>query len=727
MHTKKKLIIFFCVVSSLSSALMAAPQRHSIVERSSVASDGTQGGGLSSAATISANGRYVTFQSDATNLISGDTNGFSDIFVRDTCTGVATGCVKSTFRASSVFLSQSNGNSYFPSLSADGRYIAFESEATNLDTVISDTNGFFDIYVYDSCLGGPGSCLPQAQRISISTAGTQPDNISFAPSISATGRFVAFASDATNLVSSDTNASRDIFIRDTCSGAIGCTKNTFRASVLVFGSQSNGTSNNPSLSATGRYVAFDSTASNLVSGDTNGAHDVFVYDTCFGVQVQCIAFPRRVSLSNTGAQATASSDNPAITPDGRFVAFESLASNLVAGDTNARRDIFLRDTCIGIATGCTPSTIRVSLASDGTEANNDSLNASISSDGRFVAFESFASNLGTGDVNGVEDVFVRDTCIGVSVGCTPSTVRVSITTGNTAQGGNGASLVFGDNLSADGRYVSFESEATDIIPADSNATRDVFLASTGFPPPSYSLAGVVNAASFSNFFPGGVVPGSIISVFGTDMAHFSDSALFLPLPTMLGGIKASFQTGPGLSVDAPMFFASSGQLNVQVPWVLAQQSNALMTLSDTGYTGQETLTIETTNPGIFTTDQSGAGQGAILIANTASLAAPTGAFPGSRPANRGEFVSIFCTGLGAVNNQPSTGIATPDASSTTITPVTVTIDGLPATVSFAGLAPGFVGLYQVNVQVPTGATVGDAVNLSLFAGIASNTVTIAVQ
>ena len=135
-------------------------------------------------------------------------------------------------------------------------------------------------------------------------------------------------------------------------------------------------------------------------------------------------------------------------------------------------------------------------------------------------------------------------------------------------------------------------------------------------------------------------------------------------------------------------------------------------------------------PGLFATNQQGFGQGAILIANSGgTIAAPVGAFPNSRPVMRGtEFISIFCTGLGAVMSQPATGSAATDASSTTLTTPTVTIGGVAATVTFSGLAPTFVGLYQVNVEVPTNAPVGDAVNVVLtIGGATANTVTIAVQ
>ena len=243
--------------------------------------------------------------------------------------------------------------------------------------------------------------------------------------------------------------------------------------------------------------------------------------------------------------------------------------------------------------------------------------------------------------------------------------------------------------------------------------------------PVISLAGIVNGGSFNTSASGGVTPGALVSIFGLDMADNPVLAGSVPLPRSLGGSIAQIN-----NLNAPLVFSSPLQLNIQIPWELEQVTNAPFTITRTAgplISSTLSLTVLSSNPGIFTTNQSGSGQGAIQIANTSSLAAPSGAFPGSRPASRGEFISIFCTGLGPVNNTPATGAPAPDASSTLIGPVTVTIDGLPATVSFAGLAPGFVGLYQVNAQVPANATVGSAVTVKLFAGADSNTVTIAVQ
>src|SRR5262245_10752759 len=139
----------------------------------------------------------------------------------------------------------------------------------------------------------------------------------------------------------------------------------------------------------------------------------------------------RVSVNGAGAQGNGASDGASVSADGRFVAFSSAASNLVAGDTNGVDDVFLRDTCRGVPAGCTPSTIRVSLASDGSQGNYVSWTPAVSADGRFVAFASGATNLVADDTNGAWDVFLRDTCLGTPSGCTPSTIRVSVASAGT--------------------------------------------------------------------------------------------------------------------------------------------------------------------------------------------------------------------------------------------------------------------------------------------------------
>jgi Tol biopolymer transport system component len=329
--------------------------------------------GSDSGPAISLDGRYVTFDSGLTNLVPGDTNGAYDVFVRDRQTGT-------TYLVSRDSAGvEGNGYSDSPSISADGRYVAFQSSATNL--VSGDTNGAYDVFVRDRTAG-------TTTRISKSSAGVEGNGYSDSPSISSDGRYVAFQSSATNLVSGDTNGMDDIFVRDRQTGT------TYLVSRDSSGVEGDGHSDSPSISADGRYVAFYSGSTNLVTGDTNGAWDIFVRDRQTGTTT-------RVSRSSAGVEGDGYSSNPSISADGRYVTFESLATNLVSGDTNGKRDIFVRDRQTG-------TTTRVSKTSVGVEGDGHSLNPSISADGGYVTFDSGSTNLVSGDTNGAWDIFVRD-------------------------------------------------------------------------------------------------------------------------------------------------------------------------------------------------------------------------------------------------------------------------------------------------------------------------------
>jgi Tol biopolymer transport system component len=349
--------------------------------RVSVGGSGAQANGQSWQPAISANGRLVAFASTASNLIDGDTNGADDVFVHDRLTGATTRVSVASGGA------QGSGESNEPALSADGRLIAFVSFSSNL--VSGDTNRWEDVFVHDRATG-------TTKRVSVDSRGTQGNSFSIEPSISGNGRFIAFRSDASNLVPGDTNRGHDVFIRDLRS------QSTARVSVSSEGAQANCArvyespcSWEPSLSHDGRAVAFTAGAPNLVARDTNEDDDVFVRDRLGGLTT-------RVSVSSGGAQGNSFSYGPAISAEGRFVAFTSDASNLVAGEANRSADIFVHD----LATG---STAPASVSSSGEWANGGSLWAASSGGGRATAFVSHASNLVTGDTNGFIDVFVRDT------------------------------------------------------------------------------------------------------------------------------------------------------------------------------------------------------------------------------------------------------------------------------------------------------------------------------
>ncbi len=247
--------------------------------------------------------------------------------------------------------------------------------------------------------------------------------------------------------------------------------------------------------------------------------------------------------------------------------------------------------------------------------------------------------------------------------------------------------------------------------------------------PQLSPGGIVHAASYAG---AALAPGAIVSVFGKNLTSGGVTTNSLPLPTTLNGVTLNVA-----GTDVPLFYSGEKQINAHLPLDLNPNSRPqalLKTRLPNGtevFTNPETITLAAFSPGVFTIDQSGSGQGAIQIANTTTIAAPSGSIPGvqARPARKGEFLTIYCTGLGDVTNRPASGAAARgDPLSTTRTTPTVTIGGLSATVSFSGLSPGFVGLYQVNVQVPDSAPTGDAVPVVLsIGGATSNTVTLAVQ
>jgi Tol biopolymer transport system component len=399
-------------------------------ERVSVSGGGAQGDLSSYTASISSDGRYVAFVSTSTNLVTGDGNNAPDAFVYDR--------QADTIERVSVSDSGTEGdsNSYSVSISADGRYVAFDAFASNL--VAGDNNDVTDVFVYDRQ-------TDTVERVSVSGAGAEGNNGSANPSISADGRYVAFDSYATNLVGSDGNGVRDIFVYDRQADTIE------RVSVSDGGAEGDQNSYSPSISADGRYVAFDSTATTLVASDTNGVRDIFVYDRQAGTI-------ERVSVSSSGTPADDSSFRASISADGRYVAFESSATNLVSGDGNGASDVFVYDRQTAVIE-------RVSRSGAGVPGNSDSTNASISADGRYVAFESSATNLASGDANGALDVFVYDRQTG-------TIVRVSV----NSDGLEGDSESGGPAISGDGGTVAFESDATNLVSGDTNGTTDVLVA-----------------------------------------------------------------------------------------------------------------------------------------------------------------------------------------------------------------------------------------------------------
>jgi Tol biopolymer transport system component len=416
--------------------LIASAARAQVTQRVSVTSAGTQVSDGSYASSISADGRFVAFDSYSDDLVPGDTNNDLDVFVHDRQTGIT-----EQISVDSAGVG-ANALSDYPSISADGRYVAFGSYATNL--VPGDAPGQ-DVYLRDRWSG-------TTEKMSVDSSGVPGDLWSLLPSISADGRYVAFMSYARNLVPGDTNVERDVFVHDRQTGA------TERVSVATGGAQGNGRSDVPSISADGRFVAFHSAATNFVPGDTNGSTDVFLRDRLSGTT-------ELVNVGPGGVWGNHDSQNASVSDDGRFVAFETLATNLVPGDTNGVSDILVRDRQNG-------TTERISVAPGGEEGNLGSIFCAISADGRRVVFQSSATNLVPGDTNTCGDIFVRDRE-------TASTERASVAT----DGAQGDSWSFYPSISDDGRFAVFYSDASNLVPGDSNGFNDIFVHdrdSTGF-------------------------------------------------------------------------------------------------------------------------------------------------------------------------------------------------------------------------------------------------------
>lgn len=418
----------------------------------------------------------VAFKSLASNFTAG-TNEQLNVFVRDRTAGTTT-------RVPAAF--EPNDNSFAPALNAclpplcsahnDARFVAFASPADNLVPLQHiDFNQSADVFVYDRDAAS-------LEILSIASDGLASGGVADeAPSVCADGSRLAFASSGSFLVLNEANGFSQVYTRDRNTGT-----NTLVSVVTVGGGQghaASGTSAGAAISGDGCVVAFHSQATTLVPADTNEFRDVFARDICADPPVT-----ERVSVSTAGDQANGpsqSSGSPSVSYDGRYVAFDSDASNLDTGDDNAHRDVFVRDRLQGV-------TLRVSLAASGESGNGDSQSASISADGRFVAFQSTASNLVDGDTNGKSDIFVVD----ITGGVVRPAVRVSI--GNAGDEADGNSSA--PQISADGETIVFHSSADNLVSGDINAATDVFAVANP-PTPTMTVTPTATATSTPTVSP----------------------------------------------------------------------------------------------------------------------------------------------------------------------------------------------------------------------------------
>lgn len=411
------------------------------VERISIAADGAQATRDSYRAAISDDGAVIAFHSNADNLVAGDTNDWTDVFVRDLAGGT-------TIRVSlQPDGSETPAYSRLPSVSDDGSIVAFEGRVA--------TSGVTLTAVYDATAGTVEHLLPREVNGGPGT----PVKARLQPALSGDGRFVAFHSKATfqgaypasvRPPDDDNNVTFDVFVFDISTDPRPPLERVSRDSS---GDEGRGDSASATLSDDGNVVAFDSFADDLVADDLNGHEDAFVRfrgGSSAGTTLM-------VSVTPSGIPGNGDSLRPFVSGDGNFVAFRSQASDLVAGDTNGHWDIFVRDLAAG-------TTQRVSVSSADAEADHDSFEPGLSDDGRFVVFRSMAANLVPGDANARADVFVHDRDTG-------ATARVSKPVTGESDGHS-----YNPVISGDGAWIAFESDATNLVADDTNGARDIFRA-----------------------------------------------------------------------------------------------------------------------------------------------------------------------------------------------------------------------------------------------------------
>jgi Tol biopolymer transport system component len=529
-----------CIAALLASVTDAAAQS-GLTQRASVDFSGGDASAASFAPSLSDDGRYVAFQSAANDLLTPglDTNNCSDVFVRDTLTGT-------TSRVSVGPLGvQGDGDSLHPSISADGSRVAFASRATNL--VPFDTNQSLDIFVVDVA-------TLVVRRVSVSSAGVEASGPSIYPALSSDGRCVAYESTAFNLDPADNDADWDVFWTEI---ATGTTLLVSRSLTGVSGAGPSGGDDHdgPDISDDGKYVTFWSRAPDLVVGDTNGpsgpppicitcGDDVFVRDVITANTV-------RVSVSSTGGQASNASLHPAISGSGRFVAFYSRASDLVAANPGPWSDMFVHDRDAdgnGIfdeAGGI--STVIVSVSSAGVQATGSSggggfgwKGPDLSRDGKRVAFFSQATNLDPGDTNAAFDIYVRDLTTGITSCASVDPLGVS-----------GNQTAHSVALSGDGARVAFVGLAGSLVAGDGNGFEDVFVRRSCVSPVAYCTAKTNSLGCTSAIDWTGTPSGSTSVPFTIHAGNVRNKSHGTLVFSLVGPLGAPFQGGT-LCVHAPI-------------------------------------------------------------------------------------------------------------------------------------------------------------------------------
>jgi len=490
------------------------------LSRESLTINGEQSsGGGSFSPSLSDNGAFLLFESDASNLVNGDTNGQRDIFIKYLLGN--SGYIERV-NTNAANEQSSGGDAARAHVSANGFNVVFDSTASDL--VVGDSNGFGDVFFKNRQTG-------EIIRVNTNAAGDEStDAFATAADISADGRYVLFGSAADDLVADDTNGEADLFLKDLETGTIS------RVNTNAAGEQAVGHGAPMmmgSFSADGRYVVFGSGATNLVAGDTNGNFDLFRKDLTTGEII-------RISTNSAGQQTAtrpggSSTGHASISTNGRYVVFQSEADDLVPEDDNGLVDIFVKDLMTGAIS-------RVNTDALGGQATGgETENASISGDGRFVVFESKADNLVADDTNGTVDTFVKDLRTG----------RVERLTVNAAGEQSVGAVDFSGSTFISGTSALFSSDATNLLGDDTNGDADVFLSDFSPLIESFSTSVSVDDAGDLYITGSGSVADDLSIEVSNGRLEVRNAVATVGGP-IVGGIALG-NDGQGVSIDLAAF------------------------------------------------------------------------------------------------------------------------------------------------------------------------------
>jgi len=563
----------------------------------SVNTSGSSGNGDSFNPVISADGRYVAFQSRASNLAAGDNNNAFDVFVRDRTLG-QTILVSATSAGNAAA-----GNSYSPQLTADGRKVVFASTAGNL--VNNDTNNTADAFLRDLDAGTNA-------LLSVNTNGWSGNSITAPPVITPDGRYVAFLSAASDLAAGDTNNHNDVYRRNLMSGT------TELASRNPNGKAGNFISFHPVISTNGQRVAFASQATDLTTDtDTNISTDVFIFD--FGTNATLLV-SRVPGSSRTGNKGSAT---PFFSSDGNHLLFVSIGTDLAANDNNGKQDVFLWR-------GANDTLELISVDSAGSGPGNDFAGisaAGMSDDLRFVAFYSTSTNLALGDTNSVSDIFLRDRQLG-------QTILMSRPAGHPFSG-NGDN--FAPFISANGAAIVYSSDASNLVANDNNNAPDIFAIHTtnSLPGLQADLGVSVTPTMIDN-----ASVGSNLQYVVTVTNHNINATLSFSLGAQLGKLAVAGAT------------PSTGTFNTNSGWViptLAGNSSATLTLdlvpTDVGWSSNWFNLVSVGNFDTNTANNTGSSFATIRHVGNVSFAGPTAPASLIPPDSPHSFVESFESNL----------------------------------------------------------------------------------